>query len=230
MEFLILAIVGFTAWFFLSGQFNNNYKKPESMSREALINAYIELKSEVLITTPYTQKYHDLSRRLDSIISGLFTSHEYLIRDVEVKYQTWDITNLLIRKTHNDVSGIKSYTWGISYELDLNKYESDLLLYISLFLHQGGHIQRVGYIADNQEKMIEILDFLINEREYYPAFFFKGFVYKYGIKPSSMPKLDEAKTLLESAMKRGMGAARLELQDLHRLDVIQNITPIQMVS
>lgn len=63
---------------------------------------------------------------------------------------------------------------------------------------------------------MKALDFLINQREFELAVFFKGFILKYGLKPYLLPDLVPARQLLERSAKGGVGPALWELRYFDR--------------
>ena len=76
--------------------------------------------------------------------------------------------------------------------------------------------------------MLRILDYLVTERDYAPALFYKGMVMKYGEKVYSDTNSSSARELLEMAQQKGVGAAAMELTHLAKfaqLDAIKSIHP-----
>jgi hypothetical protein len=76
--------------------------------------------------------------------------------------------------------------------------------------------------------MMKILNYLISERDFPPAYFFKGFVMKYGSEVSGSVKISEARELLTLAQQKGVGAATIELKHLDsfaQLEHIENVHP-----
>lgn len=102
---------------------------------------------------------------------------------------------------------------------DKSGIANEYLFYVSFFAYLGGIARNIGMIYPDPEYAIDLLNYLIHERKYSPAFFLKGFIYKYGVRREDIPNLQEAKELLVTAENKGIGSATIELRqfDVHEM-------------
>ena len=146
--------------------------------------------------------------------------HKHYALDVEAKK---DLSNMrsLLQKPNDDwdsysISGVDAY----------KSLPDDEILYLCLFTYTGGRMHGRGMVHENTRFTLEALDYLIDERKFMPAVFLKGFVLKYGSKPSNAPRLDEAHKLLQEAADAGIGSATHELRYFSRHRVLEDIKPV----
>jgi hypothetical protein len=102
------------------------------------------------------------------------------------------------------------------------------LLYACFFLWFGGNSKEYGNIDDNPAQMMKIIEFLIQERKYPPAIFFKGLVKKYGRKVYSQVFPIEARALFLESQTLGVGAAAIELSHISKFIELDGIKSCQL--
>src|SRR3990172_7263920 len=204
METLIIfALIGAAVWFFLTGIYKTNVKDPETLRDTELEDAFIELKKKILVTSAYEQEqaYQRLYYRINAVMGQIIERHKHFVLDVEAKGV--DTNRFFVRREHHDV-----------------------LLYLCFFLYLGGQAKNVGTVESDPQLMLKILDYLIGEREYPAASFFKGLVMKYGTKVYEASKPGEARALFEFAQQKGVGAAAIELQQLGKYAQLDSIKSV----
>ena len=226
--FLIIAIVGAAAWFFMSGTYKTSVQNPETMREVELEDSFIELKKRILVTSPYTDEkgYERLYYRIKQVLGQIIARHQHYVLDVEA--QDAGVHLIFRKQEHRDANGLPYYEYIVPSDLDLAPIKSDVLLYLCFFLYLGGQAKGVGAVEESPRTMLRILDYLIAERDYPPASFYKGMVMKYGEKVYSDTNSSRARELLETAQQKGVGAAAMELTHLSKfaqLDAIKSIHP-----
>ncbi|NNM69543.1 MAG: hypothetical protein HKM00_06210 [Gallionella sp.] len=212
MEMLIIiALIISAVWFFTFGSYKTSIKDPASLTEPELENAFIELKKKILITNVYEheQTYERLYWRIRAVLGQIMERHRHFVLDIEAKGA--DVRRLFIRREYRDADGGRHEEYVVPNDLDLKRKESDELLYLCFFLYLGGRAKNVGSVEGDPKLMVKILDYLINEKQYHPASFLKGFVMKYGIEFYKECYPGEARILLEFAQRNGVGSAAIEL-------------------
>src|SRR3989304_2089351 len=215
METLIIfALIGAAVWFFLTGIYKTNVKDPETLRDTELEDAFIELKKKILVTSAYEQEqaYQRLYYRINAVMGQIIERHKHFVLDVEAKGV--DTNRFFVRREHHDADGMLYYEYKVPNNLEFRSVQPDVLLYLCFFLYLGGQAKNVGTVESDPQLMLKILDYLIGEREYPAASFFKGLVMKYGTKVYEASKPGEARALFEFAQQKGVGAAAIELQQL----------------
>src|SRR5260370_19422079 len=87
-------------------------------------------------------------------------------------------------------------TYAVRRDILRRQLSPEVLLYLCFFLYIGGTVKDVGQVNQDTDLMLQILDYLIAEKNYMPARFFKGLVMKYGVKVYKPPQISEAQELL----------------------------------
>jgi hypothetical protein len=198
--------------------FNRNIRNPESLRDEELEPVFIDLKNRILVTDIHAneKRREHLWDRIGAVLSAIGRRHERYIVDVEASIDWLKISNYFESYDRDRLAYESTHTWRVNI-YDRDSIKSDLLLYLSFFMYMGGAVRKIGIVRDDPDRAIQTIDYLIGERDFEHAIFLKGFILKYGLRPSTAPRLDEARTLLETAVARGVGGALLELRlfDLH---------------
>jgi len=188
-------------------------QNPTTLSEQELEPAFVSLKNKILITNAYTEseKRQKIYKDIGIVLDRLLTRHERYILDIESQRgSSYEIRKLFHQGAW---SPVYSPTRIDNKESVANEY----LFYLSHFAYRGGTARDIGMVYPHPEYAVELLDYLILKREYFPATFLKGFVYKYGVRPEDIPNLREAKKLLLTAENNGIGSATIELRqfDVH---------------
>ncbi|MDO9518613.1 MAG: hypothetical protein Q7L19_00185 [Pseudohongiella sp.] len=223
MEFLLIVAVVVLIWFFVSGTYKKNLQDPEKMESQALEETIVELKREILATNSYDDwtKYERLYHRITKLVVAVIERHKHFTLDVEAK--NFEMGLLFKRVERCDSDGIPRRVSAVPYDLNMSYYRPEHLLYACFFLWYGGCVKNIGEVELDKVLMMKIIDYLINDRDYAPAIFFKGMVCKYGLEPFSQCFPSQAKQLLEQAQKQGIGSATIELQHLDLFDGLEGI-------
>lgn len=213
---IIVALIGAAAWFFLSGSYKTSFRDPETLRDSELEDAFIELKKKILVTGAYEheQTYERLYYRIRAVLDRIMQRHKHFVLDFEAK--GGDVSRIVMRRRNLPPHHSQYNNYMVPHDLPLMTAQPDELLYLCFFLYQGGQIKDVGQLESNPQLMLKILDHLIHEREFPDASFFKGLVMKYGLEISKISKPGEARTLLEFAQQKGIGAASIELAQLDK--------------
>jgi len=229
MEMLIIiALIISAVWFFTFGSYKTSIKNPAALTEPELEDAFIELKKKILVTNVYEheQTYERLYWRICAVLGQILERHRHFVLDIEAKGA--DVRRLFIRREYRDADGGRHEEYVVPNDLDLERKESDELLYLCFFLYLGGRAKNLGSINSDPKLMVKILDYLINERQYHPASFFKGVVMKYGIEFYKECYPGEARTLLEFAQRNGVGAASIELHQLNKYTQFEGIKSVNI--
>jgi len=211
---LLLVIGGGAVWFFASGGFKTNVRDAETLKTTDLEDVYIELKKKILVTSVYKdeKEYNRLYYRMHDVLGEVLKRHEHFVLDVEAK-GNGHRRAFVVSKGY-DSDGMPRNTKAVPTDLNFNDFQSDELLCLCFFLYLGGAAKDIGEVNGNPELAVKILDFLIGERNFAPASFFKGMMLKYGVKVYQKSDVEEARRLLEYAQKNGVGSATVELTQL----------------
>ena len=226
MEMLLIGIViAGLAWLFLSGTYKKLVKNPADIREEDLEDLYIDLKKKILATSPYEreQEYERLYYRMKALLGRILERHNHFILDAEARGA--QASRVLMPRESRDSSGIPMTSYIVPYDCYLESVEPNLALYLCFFLYQGGQVRSLGRVDRDPDKMMKLLDHLI-AIDYAPAFFLKGLVLKYGIDVYYPSKEDEARNLLEKALQKGVGAASIELLQLHKYSALTDIRSV----
>ena len=228
MELLIILAVAAVLWFMLSGAFKAKLQDPQTLRPDELEDSIIELKKKILVTSVYTAEaeYNRLYRRLSALLGQNLARHEHFVLDVETK-GTFP-SGFFRSSQHHDSDGMTYTTFEAPYDLDPAGFELEHLIYACFFLWRGGQAKNIGIVDSNPKLMIKILDYLIDEKHYGPAFFFKGMVRKYGLNIYSECFPAEAKELLQKAEKAGVGSATIELERIPYYAQLAGIKSVQL--
>lgn len=223
---LIVSAIGFVIWLFASGTFQNSFQSTETMSQEALSNAFIEIKKKILVTSAYEkeQEYNRLYIRAHDLMEKIMKRHERYILDFEAKYKNDRFT--FQQYSYFDQSGLTRSSNRLPHDVEPSNYSDEQLIYWCIFLWHGGSIKGVGEIDANPKLMQKILKFLI-EKNNADAIFLKGMTLKYGATVYSESFPHEAKKILEQAHAKGVGAAALELRDIEKFNQLNGIKSVQ---
>ena len=186
---------------------------PTALTEQELEPAFVNLKNKILTTNVYTEseKHKKIYDDIGIILARLLTRHERYILDIESQLGSYFVISTLFHP------GFMPSTFSPTKIQDKGTVANEYLFYVSFFAYLGGVVRNVGMVYPDPEYSIELLDYLILERKYFPAFFLKGFMYKYGIRREDIPNLREAKELLVMADNKGIGGATIELRqfDVH---------------
>ena len=232
MNTIIILLGLFIAGFFLNEYYTTYRKNPESLNQNEIEEIFVSLKKRILATSHIKQEavYDRLYNRLQELIGQILTRHQHFILDVEAKYGHVRIrfhNHSILKEIKPRPTDFLSYShFVVPRNIELQEIEDDILLYLCFFLYTGGVIKNIGPVQPDADLMIKILDFLIIDRNSYPAIFLKGLVMKYGVTVDSQSFPNEAKTLLELANKNGIGSAAIELNLLHKYLQFEDIKPV----
>lgn len=217
---VVVALIGAVAWLFLSGTYKTSFKEPETLRDTELEDAFIELKKKILVAKN-DQLFEHLCHRIRAVLTQIMQRHQHFILDFDAKEN--DIRQIV--RCRKDPRS-HSIEYIVPHDLDLMSVQPDMLLYLCFFLYLGGQIKNIGNVESNPQFMLKILDHLIDERKYSAAYFFKGMVMKYGSRLTNISKPSEARTLLEFAQKKGVGAASIELAQLDKYAQLNGIKSV----
>lgn len=186
---------------------------PTALTEQELEPAFVNLKNKILITNAYTEseKRQKIYKDIEVVLDRLLSRHERYILDIESQLgSSFEIRNLFHQ-------GFMAPVYSPTKIQDKERVANEFLFYLSFFAYRGGTVRNIGLVYPNPEYAVELLDYLISKRKYYPAIFLKGFVYKYGVRPEDVPNLRQAKELLVMADNKGIGGATIELRqfDVH---------------
>jgi len=225
---IILALIGIAIWFFTFGSYKTSLKDPASLNETELEDAFIELKKKILVTNAYEHEraYERLYWRINAILGQIMERHRHFVLDIEAKGV--DRYKLFMSREYRDANGGRHYEQVVPYDLNLQSVQPDVLLYICFFIYLGGQVKNVGSVRSDPNLMMKILDYLITEREYPAASFFKGLVMKYGIEVYKESNPRKARTLLEFAQRNGVGAASIELHQLDKYTQLEGIKSVNI--
>ena len=186
---------------------------PATLTEQELEPEFVNLKNKILITNVYTEseKHRKLYDGIGIILARLLTRHERYTLDIESQPGSYYEISKLFH------SGFMPNTLSPTKIEDKSGVANEYLFYASFFAYLGGVARNIGMIYPDPEYAIVLLDYLILERNYSPAIFLKGFIYKYGVRREDVPNLSEAKELLIAADNKGIGGATIELRqfDIH---------------
>ncbi len=196
-------------------------KDPNTLRQEELEPTFIDLKNTILAKYPSSfnsasddPSFRRLFSRIEMILGRILSRHERYVVDVETAFNRWAHPPLFIERPGNPWD---QKVYSPNKNLNLVETKSEILFYMCFFAYYGGIAKDVGTIKSDPTYAIEVLDNLIQNRDFAPAIFFKGLIYKYGLYPDLPPKLTEAKSLLDTAAAKGIGGAVIELRqfDIH---------------
>ena len=186
---------------------------PATLTEQELEPAFVNLKNKILITNVYTEseKHRKLYDGIGIILARLLSRHERYTLDIESQPGSY----YEIARLFNP--GFMPSTLSPTKIKDKTGVANEYLFYASFFAYLGGVAKNIGMIYPDPEYAIVLLDYLIIERNYSPAIFLKGLIYKYGVRREDVPNLREAKELLMAADNKGIGGATIELRqfDIH---------------
>ncbi len=228
MEILALLLIVVILVILLSGYFKTHVLNPSSLHDNELEDSFIELKKLILVTSAYDAEktYEKLYDRLTTILAKVIERHRHFALDIEARKERLSTWSLFLPQKHHTSEGLPYTTYAVPADLPLESLEPDVLLYLCFFLYLGGIVKDVGTIDKDTDLMMKILDYLISEKDYMPARFFKGLVLKYGIKIYQPSNLPEARILLETAATNGVGAASIELRRFDKFRELDGIKSI----
>lgn len=224
----VAAVVIGVLWFVLSGRYRTQVQDAQTLKPEQLEDSIIELKKKILVTSAYTAEgeYQRLYHRLKEFMGCVLERHKHYVLDFEasgvVSYGQFQ------RYQYHDANGMTFTAHGVPHSIDPSRQDPKLLIYICFFLWQGGKAKDIGEVDANPDLMLKILDYLIEEKNYGPAIFFKGMVMKYGKKVYSECFPEVAKELLLRSQRAGVGAAAIELAQLDKYRALEGIKSIQI--
>lgn len=187
--------------------------EPATLTDQELEPAFVNLKNKILVTNVYAEgeKHRKLYDDLGVVLARLLTRHERYTLDIEsMRGSRFEISRLF----H---PGFMPNTLSPTKIEDKGRVATEYLFYTSFFAYLGGAIKNIGMVYPDPEYAVSLLDYLILKRDYPPAIFLKGFIYKYGVRREEIPNLSGARELLTLADERGVGGAAIELRqfDVH---------------
>jgi hypothetical protein len=185
----------------------------DALSDDALEMDFATVKKQLLDTDVYQNesRYRKLYGRLEGVLGKILGRHQHLLLSAEGKHEVVDRA-LLFSGDRSD----PSRSLRVPSNLKLAAIDDGLIFYASLLSYTGGFAKQVGTIESNPEFALKAANYLIDERDFELATFFKGFILKYGLKPFVLPELAEARLLLEHSAKLGLGPAVWELRHFDR--------------
>ena len=227
MEVLIIvALVGAAAWFLLSGTYKTRVKDPETLRDAELEDVFIEIKKQILVTSAYEQEraYQRLYFRIKAVLGQIIERHKHFVLDVEA--QPSGLDRVFAPQLRHDADGMRYTDYVVPRDIEMHSLHPEVLLYLCFFLWLGGQAKDIGNVQSDSDLMLKMLDHLISDRNFPPAYFFKGMVLKYGPKVYDESKPSEARSLLEEAKSLGVGAATEELKHLSKYAQFEGIKSV----
>ena len=223
---IALLLAGIVAWFFLSGTYSTSVKDPETLRDSEIEDAYIELKRKILATSAYDneQTYRRIYFRMKALLGQIIERHKHFVLDVEASAE--NLHRLFRREEHRDSNGMPYHEYAVPRDLDMRDTSPEVLLYLCFFLWLGGQAKGIGNVSSDPRLMLSILDFLISEKSFAPASFFKGLVMKYGTEVQGRVDSSAARALFGEAQKQGVGAAAIELQRLDKFALLDSLPSV----
>ncbi|GAB3542871.1 hypothetical protein GCM10027343_15590 [Noviherbaspirillum agri] len=179
------------------------FKDPYTMTVEDLEYEWIQLKADLMMTSPYKQElsYQRQYERARQLLKAVLSRHWHIVRDAECKTPFY----------HYVRSGLIPH---ISVPT-LEHVQTETLLGLVLVSYVGGRTETTSVeVVPDTGFVQQTIDFLVNERKAPAAFFLKGLVLKYGAQLFLPPNPIAARRYLEKAMTLGVGAAKTELEFL----------------
>lgn len=226
---LILALIAIVI-FFLSGGYKSRMQDPETLRSHEIEDAIVSLKKKILVTSVYENKlkYEQLYNRLHNLMHEILMRHKHFVLNIESEIEASGSApyTLFYSKTFPNTYGMRETVYIVPSDLDFSKFPSDLLIYACFLLWYGGNVKRLGLLNSNPETMVKIIDFLISERNYGPAIFMKGMVYKYGLRVYSECYPNEARKYLTDAKNEGVGSAAIELENLTKFTQLAGVKSV----
>lgn len=222
----LVIVVAICGWVLLSGDPTASVKKAGGIREDELEDAYIELKKKILVTNVYDNEseYQRIYRSMKELLGKIIARHSHFILEAEAAGHK--ASRVLMPREGRDSSGMPTSTYVVPYNTDPATVEPALLLYLCFFLYQGGQIRALGRVDRDERQMMRFLDYLVVTKEYPPALFFKGLVLKYGCEVYQAVHPSEARYLLEAAKAKGVGAATIELLQLHKYAGFEGIKAV----
>ena len=223
---IVITLLALAAWFFLSGTYRTRVKDPETLRETEIEDVFIELKKQLLVTSAYESEktYERLYARINAVLGQIIERHKHFMLDVEA--QPVRLRNVFVPREHHTGDGMRYTEYTLPRSIGMSLLPPDVLMYSCFFLWIGGQAKDVGKVQSDAEFMLKVLDHLISERNYAPAYFFKGMVLKYGVKVYEQSNPTEARALLEEAQRRGVGSASEELRHLHKYAQLEEIKSV----
>ena len=232
MDFIIILALVAVALFVISGGYKSRLQDPETLRPNEIENIIVSLKKKILTTSALENrlKYEQLYNRLHNLMCQILIRHQHFVLNVENEIEASGTSpyKLFYKKEFPNAHGTKETIYIVPSDLDFSEFPSDLLLYACFLLWHGGNIKRLGLINSNPETMAKILDFLISKRNYGPAIFMRGMVYKYGLRVYSECFPNEARKYLENAKDSGVGSATIELENLKQFIQLTGIKSVAL--
>lgn len=224
----VSAVVIGVLWFVLSGRYRTQVQDARTLKPEQLEDSIIELKKKILVTSAYNakSKYQRLYYRLKELMVCVLERHKHYVLDFEAsggpqrgQFQPYQ---------YHDADGMTFTAHGVPHNIDPSRHDPKFLIYTCFFLWQGGQAKDIGEVDANPDLMLKILNYLIEEKNYGPAIFFKGMVMKYGMRVYSECFPEEARQLLLRSQVAGVGAAAVELAQIDKYHELKGIKSIQI--
>ncbi|GMU45949.1 MAG: hypothetical protein AMXMBFR26_07310 [Porticoccaceae bacterium] len=229
MEALLLIIGLGIAGFVAHNYFKTSAQNPETLTQEDTERTWVELKQRILQVSPYEDKhkYRRLYYRLRDLLGSIINRHRHFLDDVQARRDLFREVGSCLTEIEVPVGELPEYR--VTSNLPLDSFSSELILFLCLVSYNGAVLSQYGRISSNKWFLNRGVEYLIAERDYAPAIFLKGLVFKYGLDVFYKPRLPEARELLARASAAGIGGALFELNRLDQHERLTNIDSVHIV-
>jgi hypothetical protein len=150
-----------------------------NLGDESTEAVWIELKSQILVTSPYIKElvYTHLYDRSTEVLSSLMARHQHYAMGIEAKWGARALleTSAAFKEQGRQDATSKAY-YRVNTKLNLVGASDELILYTCWFAYIGGQPKFLpGEVMSDLRFVRNAIDYLIRERNSMDAVFFKGF-------------------------------------------------------
>src|SRR6266849_2059089 len=156
----------------------SHFFDPRTIRDEQLELTFIDLKNKIVVTDGRDNElsYKHLYSRIELVLSRILALHERYAVEVESGTDVSSIADLFVEGQGPIWKTPVHYP---NRKLRRDSIKPELLFYLCFFAYLGGQVRQIGEVRDDPDYAVQLLDYLISEREFAPALFLKGFILKY---------------------------------------------------
>jgi hypothetical protein len=219
MEAIIFLLIGgFIAYFVMKEQNQQNENKTFEEATNPT-SSFIHYKKRILTTSAYTQEstYALLYEKITSLVRESFERHFSVLLPTDV----W----LAIEETFDAHFELEKNSWRIRRALDIRKITDKTLLALAIVSSFGQRSHDGKPIDTNYFFANRAIEYLIEEKRYWPASLAKGLFLKFGFRPYLAPHTKQSRAVLEKVITN-YPRAYDELSELGKfaeLEVIKSV-------
>lgn len=220
---LTLLVIGFFGWMF----FKEKVEPALQYNSSDIEGDFISLKKKILMTDPYVNqsRYEQIYEKAGVALDKILDRHKHYILDWDASHDASDLLQYLRPVIHHNAVGAYTH-YALPRDIDLHNIPNDTLLFICIMMYLGGSVKHLGGIEQDYTELSNAISYLADDVSYPPGIFFKGFMLKYGLQISSKPNSHLAREYLTKAEQSGVGAATIELSNIHRYDELSNMASV----